>query len=246
MINKAIVLAAGRGTRMGALTEEIPKPMLLVEGRPMLEHIVLRLREAGVDRIVIVVGYRRELIERHFGSGFPEVSFVTQEIVEGTASAVRLGRGFVGADPFLLTFGDILCGARNYTGIADSLERHAASAVLGVKYVEDPWHGAAVYADPEGVVSEMIEKPPRGTSATHWNSAGLYAFTPEIFPEIDVAPRSERGEYEITTAIRQLIARSGHVRMFEIDGAWRDVGRPEDLAEAGRVLSESEESEFQE
>src|SRR5215472_3459071 len=177
MINKAIVLAAGRGTRMGALTEELPKPMLPIEGRPMLEHIVLRLREAGIERVLIVVGYRRELIEQHFAVGFPEVSFVTQEVVEGTASAVRLGRGFIGADPFLLTFGDILCGARNYTGIADSLTRNAASAVLGVKYADDPWQGAAVYADAAGIVSEMIEKPPRGASTTHWNSAGLYAFT---------------------------------------------------------------------
>jgi NDP-sugar pyrophosphorylase family protein len=241
MLNKAIVLAAGRGTRMGALTEELPKPMLPIEGRPMLEHIVLRLREAGIDRILIVVGYRRELIEAHFASGFPEVSFVVQEVVEGTASAVRLGRDFVGPDAFLLTFGDILCGARNYMGIADSLTRNAASAVLGVKYADDPWQGAAVYADAAGTVSEMIEKPPRGSSSTHWNSAGLYAFTPEIFGEIDTAPRSERGEYEITTAIRQLIARGRPVRMFEMDGAWRDVGRPEDLAEAGRVLSESEE-----
>lgn len=241
MLNKAIVLAAGRGTRMGALTEELPKPMLPIEGRPMLEHIVLRLREAGVDRILIVVGYRRELIEAHFATGFPEVSFVTQEVVEGTASAVRLGRDFISADPFLLTFGDILCGARNYTGIGDSLTRNSASGVLGVKYVDDPWQGAAVYADAEGVVSEMIEKPPRGASATHWNSAGLYAFTPEIFSEIDLAPRSERGEYEITTAIRQLITRGRPVRMFEIDGAWRDVGRPEDLAEAARVLSQSED-----
>ncbi len=226
---------------MGALTEEIPKPMLPIDGRPMLEHIVLRLREAGVARILIVTGYRRELIEAHFAAGFPEVSFVVQEIVEGTASAVRLGRDFVGACPFILTFGDILCGARNYTGIAETLSRNAASAALGVKYVADPWQGAAVYADAAGAVTEMIEKPPRGTSTTHWNSAGLYAFTPEIFSEIEITPRSERGEYEITTAIRQLIARRRPVRLFEIDGAWRDVGRPEDLAEAGRVLSESEE-----
>jgi NDP-sugar pyrophosphorylase family protein len=240
MLNRAIVLAAGRGTRMGALTDEIPKPMLPIEGRPMLEHIVLRLRDAGIERVLIVVGYRRELIEQHFAAGFPEVSFVTQEVVEGTASAVRLGREFIGADSFLLTFGDILCGARNYTGIAASLIRYSASAVLGVKYADDPWQGAAVYADDAGVVSEMIEKPPRGSSTTHWNSAGLYAFTPEIFGEIEIAPRSERGEYEITTAIRQLISRGGPVRMFEIDGAWRDVGRPEDLSDAARVLSESE------
>jgi NDP-sugar pyrophosphorylase family protein len=236
MIGKAMLLAAGRGTRMRELTEDLPKPMLPIHGRPMIEYIVRRLQDAGIHEILIVVGYRRELIEEHFRSGFNGISFVVQEVVEGTASAVRLGREFVGAEPFLLTFGDILCEARNYSGIAEALEREAAAAVLGVKYADDPWQGAAVYANEAGVVSKMVEKPARGTSTTHWNSAGLYSFSPEIFDEIARAPKSERGEYEITTAIEQLMERGRPVRMFEMTGAWRDVGRPEDLEEAGRMV----------
>ena len=235
-INKAMLLAAGRGTRMGELTEELPKPMLPLNGRPMIEHIVRRLQEAGLREILIVVGYRRELIEDHFRAGFPGVYFAVQEVVEGTASAVRLGRDFVGHDPFLLTFGDIICDASNYSGIAAELERDGAAAAIGVKYAEDPWQGAAVYADADGAVGKMIEKPTRGTSSTHWNSAGLYAFRPDIFEEIARAPKSARGEYEITTAIEQLIERGRTVRMFEMTGAWRDVGRPEDLAEADKIV----------
>ncbi len=230
-----MLLAAGRGTRMGELTEELPKPMLPLHGKPMIEHIVQRLQEAGLREILIVVGYRRELIEDHFRTGFSGVSFAVQEVVEGTASAVRLGRDFVGDEPFLLTFGDIICDASNYSGIADELER-SASAAIGVKYVDDPWQGAAVYTDAEGVVRKMIEKPERGTSSTHWNSAGLYAFDAEIFDEIVTAPKSARGEYEITTAIEQLIEHGRPVRMFEMTGAWRDVGRPEDLAEADKIV----------
>jgi UDP-N-acetylglucosamine diphosphorylase / glucose-1-phosphate thymidylyltransferase / UDP-N-acetylgalactosamine diphosphorylase / glucosamine-1-phosphate N-acetyltransferase / galactosamine-1-phosphate N-acetyltransferase len=235
-INKAMLLAAGRGSRMGGLTEELPKPMLPLNGRPMIEHIVRRLQEAGLREILIVVGYRRELIKDHFRAGFSGVSFVVQELVEGTASAVKLGRDFAGIEPFLLTFGDIICDASNYSGIAAELERHGASAAVGVKYADDPWQGAAVYADAEGAVRKMIEKPARGTSATHWNSAGLYAFRPEIFKEIATAPKSQRGEYEITTAIEQLVERGRPVRMFEMTGAWRDVGRPEDLAEADKIV----------
>jgi len=93
-----------------------------------------------------------------------------------------------------------------------------------------------VYCDETGAVTKIVEKPPRGTSTTHWNSAGLYAFSPEIFDEIATVPRSPRGEYEITTAIEQLIEHGRPVRMFEMTGAWRDVGRPEDLAVADEIL----------
>jgi UDP-N-acetylglucosamine diphosphorylase / glucose-1-phosphate thymidylyltransferase / UDP-N-acetylgalactosamine diphosphorylase / glucosamine-1-phosphate N-acetyltransferase / galactosamine-1-phosphate N-acetyltransferase len=239
MMRKAVILAAGRGTRMGALTGELPKPMLPIEGKPMLEHIVRRLGQAGIAEILIVVGYRRELIERHFVRGFTGISFAVQQVVEGTAAAMKLARAFVAADPFLLTYGDIICGFANYTGISAALARHAASAVLGVKRVDDPWQGAAVYADEQGVVSGIIEKPPRGASTTHWNSAGLYAFSPVIFEEIDTVGKSPRGEYEITSAIQQLIGHGQPVRLFEIEGAWRDVGRPEDLAQADLDLSDS-------
>jgi dTDP-glucose pyrophosphorylase len=233
LIRKAIVLAAGRGTRMGGLTENLPKPMLPIAGKPMLEHIVDRLRGAGIDDILVAVGYRREVIEAHF----PSLNFVTQEVVEGTAAAVKLGQDFAGREPFLLTFGDILCDAGNYSGIAEMFARRNAAAVIGVKRVDDPWQGAAVYADESGRVSQIVEKPAPGTSATNWNSAGLYAFAPIVFDEIDRVKKSPRGEYEITSAIEQLIAACEPVFLFEMHGAWKDVGRPEDLDAAAGILS---------
>ena len=236
MIPKAMVLAAGRGTRMGELTRDVPKPMLPLNGKPMIEHIVRRLQEAGVREILMAVGYRGDAIEEHFRVGFGGISFVVQEVAEGTAAAVRLGREFVGGDPFILTYGDIICAAANYSGIFETRERCNAAAAPGVKYADDPWQGAAVYCDETGAVTKIVEKPPRGTSTTHWNSAGLYAFSPEIFDEIATVRRSPRGEYEITTAIEQLIEHGRPVQMFEMTGAWRDVGRPEDLAVADEIL----------
>ncbi len=239
MIRKAIVLAAGRGTRMGELTEETPKPMLRVGDAPMLEHIVRRLQSVGIEEILLVVGYRRDLLQAHFRN-FPGISFVAQEVVDGTASAVKLGRTFIGDEPFLLTFGDIITPAENYAGIGTELENSGAATVLGVKWAADPWRGAAVYASPDGRVTRIIEKPPPGTSTTNWNSAGLYSMRPRIFREIETIPRSSRGEYEITAAIEQLIAKRQLVRMFEMQGAWLDVGRPEDLAAAPDDLLASE------
>ncbi|MDE3199268.1 MAG: nucleotidyltransferase family protein [Acidobacteriota bacterium] len=241
MIRKAIVLAAGRGTRMGALTEDVPKPMLPVEGRPMIEHIVRRLQSAGLSEVLLVVGYRRDLIEDHF-RGFGGVSFVTQHAMEGTARAALFGRGFAENEPFLLTFGDILTSASNYTGIREVQSRFDAAVVAGVKYVDDPWQGAAVYVDESGAVTRIVEKPAKGASATHWNSAGLYGFGGGMFEEIAAVPKSARGEYEITSAVEQAIAHGRPVRMFEMTGAWRDVGRPEDLRQAGEILRESAKS----
>ena len=117
-IRRAVVLAAGRGTRMGEMTTSVPKPMLPVQGRPMLELVLDRLAEAGVERFLLVVGYQRESIESHFRSWRLPVEFRVQKPVDGTGSAARLAREFAGQEPFLLTFGDILCEPAAYVACA--------------------------------------------------------------------------------------------------------------------------------
>jgi NDP-sugar pyrophosphorylase family protein len=236
-MSKAVILAAGRGTRMQGLTADLPKPMLLVQGRPILEHLLERLIEARYTEALIVTGYRAEAIENHFRDYRLPLRFVRQSEVNGTATAALLARDFVGSGDFLLTFGDILTGASSYRDILDRLEREpGVEAILGVKEVEDPYQGAAVYADTAGKVTRIVEKPPRGASTTHWNSAGIYAFRPSIFEELQRTPKSTRGEYELTSAVAKLIDSGKLLRLFPIEGQWRDIGRPEDL-EAVREVS---------
>ena len=91
MIDSAVVLAAGRGKRMGEITADIPKPMLPVQGRPLLEHVLDRLATAGVQRFLIVTGYRHETIESHFRDWRLPVEFRIQDPIDGTGSAARLG-----------------------------------------------------------------------------------------------------------------------------------------------------------
>lgn len=228
-VQKAVILAAGRGTRMGALTEEIPKPMLSVRGRPLLERQLDRLREAGFEAAFLVIGYRGEVIERHF-QGYPmPLTFQRQIPVDGTGSATLLAREFAGPDPFLLTFGDIYLDAADYRGIYDTLlSEPDATAAAGARWVDDPWQGAAVYAE-NGRVVRIVEKPPQGASTTHWNSAGLYAFRPEAFDFLARIERSPRGEYELPSAVEQMIAAGRKLLLYPVRGPWRDVGRPEDL-----------------
>ena len=229
-MSKAVILAAGRGTRMQGLTAEAPKPMLHTQGRPILERLLELLIEAGYSEALIVTGYRAEAIEDYFRGYQLPLRFVRQTAINGTATAALLAREFVGADDFLLTYGDILTGASCYRDILESLRQApAAEAMVAVKEVEDPYRGAAVYADHERKVTRIVEKPPRGESTTHWNSAGIYAFRPSIFEELRQAPKSPRGEYELTSAVEQLIAKGKLLRIFPIEGEWRDIGRPEDL-----------------
>ena len=139
-----------------------------------------------------------------------------------------MGRDFAGERPFLLTFGDILCDASAYVRCADTLAPDVA-AVLGVRDLDDPFRAAAVYAD-GGRVTSVIEKPPAGSSTTRWTSAGLYAMRPVVFDYLDRLELSPRNEYEITSIFDRMIADGLEVRMSPMDGNWRDVGRPEDLA----------------
>lgn len=236
-ISKAVILAAGRGTRMKSLTDDCPKPMLRVDGRPLLAHVIERMEEAGVREVLVITGYRAGLVEEYFEehpSARARISYRLQQPQNGTGSAALLGREFADADPVLMTFGDILVAPQIYRDLADGLK--GAEAVLALKEVDDPYQGAAVYT--EGArVTRIIEKPPQGTSTTRWNNAGIFAFRPSIFTELERVPLSARGEYELTDAIHQLLA-GGHVLHWrEIKGFWRDIGRPEDLPVAEEHLA---------
>ncbi len=108
---KAVILAAGKGTRMGDLTDEMPKPMLRVHDRPILEHIITGLREVGIQEFRIITGWQAEVIENHFRDGADlgvSISYIRQEVQDGTGKAPELAKGFVGKEAFLLTYGDIL------------------------------------------------------------------------------------------------------------------------------------------
>ncbi len=234
-MRRAVILAAGKGTRMGELTRETPKPLIELNGRPMLLHILDRLAAAGVEAALIVTGYLAEQIEAAARGHGMEVTFRRQEVVNGTAKAALLARDWVGEDPFLLTFGDILAEPEHYAGMWEAFA--GEEGVLAARWVDDPWKGAAIYVDEGRRVHKIIEKPERGTSTTNWNSAGIYVFSPVVFEELERVGVSARGEYEATSAIEQMIAAGRRVVMFPLDGDWMDVGRPEDLERARKITA---------
>jgi UDP-N-acetylglucosamine diphosphorylase / glucose-1-phosphate thymidylyltransferase / UDP-N-acetylgalactosamine diphosphorylase / glucosamine-1-phosphate N-acetyltransferase / galactosamine-1-phosphate N-acetyltransferase len=229
-VRRAVILAAGRGKRMGTFTEEVPKPMLKVNGKPMLEHIIDRLSQAGIKKFLVVVGYHGDVIQQHFLNSPYNIKFKMQEPVNGTATATLLAEDFIKKKPWILTYGDILCDPAEYTRCISVVERHpATAAVVAVKQVDDPWQGAAVY-EIAGVINKIVEKPPQGTSTTRWNSAGFYLFQRVVFNYLHQVVPSSRGEFELTSALDLMLADRLELRISAIAGDWRDVGRPEDLA----------------
>ena len=241
-VRDAVILAAGRGTRMKALTEETPKPMLPIAGRPLLEHVLLALRKAGVARFVIVTGYRAEQVEAHFRDGSAlgvEIEYRRQVARDGTARALLLARDAIGRRDFLLALGDILADPANYPALLETFTRRRADGLIGVNWVEDPYRGAAVYADGAQRIQRIVEKPPAGSSTTHWNNAGIAVFRPVVFDYAAKIDRSPRGEYELPDAITAMLEDGLALYTFPLEGFWSDVGTPEDLERAARVLSGS-------
>src|SRR2546428_4077905 len=121
-IERAVVLAAGRGTRMRELTVDLPKPMIEVRGKPVLQHIVEGLRDAGVTDFLIIVGYRADSVQNFFGDGSRykiDIQYATQVVQDGTGRVVDLARNFVGNSAFVLAYGDILVDPASYKRIVD-------------------------------------------------------------------------------------------------------------------------------
>jgi UDP-N-acetylglucosamine diphosphorylase / glucose-1-phosphate thymidylyltransferase / UDP-N-acetylgalactosamine diphosphorylase / glucosamine-1-phosphate N-acetyltransferase / galactosamine-1-phosphate N-acetyltransferase len=231
MINKAVILAAGRGTRMRELTNNVPKPMIEVRGKPVLQHIVEGLRDAGVRKFVIVVGYHAEAVRNFFGDGQPhnvEIEYVTQTVQDGTGRVVNLARSLVGDSPFILSYGDILISPENYKRVVDLPDE--CEGIITVTRGEDVSKGGAVFVNEQMELVDLREKPKPGEPTSPWYNAGLYAFRPSIFEFIAKLNPSPRGEYELTDAVRDLAHSGRKVKALELTGEWADVRDPEILA----------------
>jgi len=231
-MNKAVLLAAGRGTRMRELTQELPKPMLQVRSKPVLQHIIEGLRDAGLTDFLIIVGWHADVVRDYFGDGSKlgvRVEYATQVVQDGTGKVVDLSRGFAGNDPFILSYGDILIGPENYPRICAALA--GAEAVVSVKRNEDVSQGGAVFVNDRFELIDLREKPKPGEPTSPWYNAGVYAFRSSIFEHIAKLERSTRGEYELTDAIRNLALAGNKVQALELKGDWADVRDPEILAQ---------------
>ncbi len=228
---KAVILAAGEGTRMRPLTSSIPKVMLPVANKPMLEHIVDSAIEAGIDGFVFITGYHEEAIKQYFGNGDKwnvTIDHVHQEEQLGTANAIGYAKGHV-KDKFIVLNGDVLVSSSH---IKHMIERKE-NAVITVKRVDNPSDFGVIETDGNKVIN-IIEKPE--IPPTDLANAGIYLFSETIFDLIEQTTLSSRGEYEITDSLQMLINGDAEVGYEILEEEWIDIGRPWDMLDANAVL----------
>jgi bifunctional UDP-N-acetylglucosamine pyrophosphorylase/glucosamine-1-phosphate N-acetyltransferase len=227
---ECVVLAAGEGKRMRPLTAKRPKVMLPLANRPMMEHLVLAARDAGIKDFVFVVGYGEREIRAHFGDGSRfgiTVTYAAQRHQQGTADAVSSARDLI-TGPFLVMNGDMIVKS---TDIAEFCT--CSLPCMAVSTTEHPEDYGVVQVREDKVVS--LEEKSRHPESTLIN-AGMYLFAPDIFDLVDKVRPSSRGELELTDALAGLIADRmlGAYRLHN----WTDVGYPWDMLDANVTLLE--------
>jgi len=235
-VDKAVLLAAGRGTRMRELTADLPKPMIKVRGKPILLHIIEGLRAAAVKNFLIIVGYRADAVRDYFGDGTCfglQIKYATQVVQDGTGRVVDLARDFVGQSSFVLSYGDILVDQANYKSLVELPDDVAA--IVSVKQNQDVSKGGAVIVNEQMEVADIREKPKPGEASSPWYNAGIYVFKPSIFEWTARLQPSPRGEYELTDAVRGLAQSGKRVKAFELSGEWADVRDPEVLVQLNKL-----------
>lgn len=226
---KAVILAAGEGLRMRPLTENKPKPMIEIMGKPLLHHIFDSLPEE-INEVILVTGYLEEKIRDYFGGNFEgrKITYIHQPKKLGTAQALWLTRKLLGDERFLMLYADDL---QSKVDIKKCME-HPLSVM--VKEVEDPRRFGVIIADDNGKILDLVEKPVNPPS--NLASTGVKVLDSKIFNY--PAKQHLNGEFYITDSLSQM-ARDYDIYAVKAD-FWLPIGYPEDIQKAEGILRERE------
>jgi|TARA_B110000263_G_scaffold224961_1_gene215689 UDP-N-acetylglucosamine diphosphorylase/glucosamine-1-phosphate N-acetyltransferase len=230
MIKNALILAAGKGTRMWPLTENNPKPLLPIGGLPIIERQIYELKKIGVENIHILIGYQMKDISDKLKNGKEygvHINYITQEEQKGTGHAVVQAKGII-EDRFYCINGDMIINAENLRNLNQDNDHLA----MMVTEVEDCSNFGVVESQNNYLVS-IIEKGVKGKGTVN---AGSYIFDKRIFKAIDGIGKSIRGEYELTDALQSI---AEEIRIVNHIGFWKDIGSPWDLITANEIYMEN-------
>lgn len=232
-VETAVVMAAGRGTRMKELTNELPKALIPVHGKPFIIYLLERIRAAGFTRVILVTGYKQEHFESavgHFPNGI-EIILVNQferlgEEQYGTAMALKAAEPELNTSPFVTLAGDQLYAQQDLLKIR---KYPGFTHLVGAKESSHPQDFGVLVLDHEGRVQQILEKPESPPS--NLVNVSFYRFQPDFFDALHHVERSPRGEYEITDAVN-ILAKTGNVFVFRMAEPTLHITNPNDVSAA--------------
>jgi mannose-1-phosphate guanylyltransferase/mannose-1-phosphate guanylyltransferase/phosphomannomutase len=213
---RAMVLAAGLGTRLRPLTYEITKPMVPVLDRPVMEHIVDLLDRHGIDRIIANLHYFPDSIREYFGD---RIEYRFEEELLGTAGGVRACAEFFGDEPFLVISGDALTDI-DLTALASRHRESGGVATLAVKKVPDTREYGVVLHDRDGRITGFQEKPAPEEALSDLGNCGIYVFDPQIFDYFPGRPFVDWAK----DVFPVLLENDVPFHIHEVREYWNDVG----------------------
>jgi len=227
-LTRAVILCGGKGLHLRPFTYELPKPMIPVKGRPLLEHIIDGLRDQGIRDIVLTIDYLGEKIEQHFGDGAKfgvKITYVRSPKPIGTAGSLRLAKDLLGDQPFLLVFGDVLTKIE-YQDLIDFHTDHKKLVTMALTSVEDPTDFSSVRLRGSKVVA-FTEKPKTHAGTSRLISAGVFVMDPGVLEKIHIhAPASL--EREVFPGLIE----DGDIFGFVFDSPWYEISAPESYERA--------------
>jgi mannose-1-phosphate guanylyltransferase / phosphomannomutase len=219
---RAVVMAGGEGSRLRPMTANLPKPLLPVANRPVLEHVLRLLRRHGVTETVVTVQFLASLVRNYFGDGDElemALQYATEQRPLGTAGSVKNAESALADEPFLVMSGDALTDA----DLTSMIEFHRSSGALvtvGLKSVPDPLEYGIVICDPDGRVNRFLEKPTWGQVFSDTVNTGIYVMQPEVLAHVP-ADRESDWSGEI---FPKLLEAGAPLYGYRFDGYWEDVG----------------------
>jgi bifunctional UDP-N-acetylglucosamine pyrophosphorylase/glucosamine-1-phosphate N-acetyltransferase len=237
---KTVLLVAGRGSRLFPFDHDRSKHMIPVAGRPLLEQSIIALKDAGIKDILLVVGYKAEVLRAYFKDGSIHslnIKYVDQDFSKGkgTGYAASLAKEFVGGEPFLLVNGDLQYEATTIKDMLKEWQKDDADVLLAISHVEDPAEYGVLEIGENGFASRIIEKPKPGDTPSKLTNAGIYICKPVLFEAIARTSPNARGGIDLTDSIQILINEKRKVKGFDMGAAWWcDIGRAHDLLDANQ------------
>lgn len=233
---KALVLSGGSGTRLRPFTYSMPKQLIPIANKPVLEHVLGNIRDLGVTDVGVVVGDLAPQIIEAIGDGTHlglRIVYIRQDAPRGLAHCVQIAQPFLQEDDFVMYLGDNVL-AEGIAGIGKDFSARRPAAQVVVHKVADPRAFGVAELDANGRVERVVEKPqqPRSDLAL----IGVYFFTAAIHQAVNAITPSARGELEITDAIQWLVTHGANVTASSYSGYWKDAGQSEDVLECNRQL----------